>query len=286
MKKTFFALACVIGLMFFASCTQEQINEIMEQKPTVAFIAEAGFISSNTSAYVGDSLNFKFKVAPNSGSESELVSLTFVVVGNGTELVNENIEIAEPTGENIYVRTVVPTVANTYAVTVTVKDAAGKMNAAAVSVDYVEPTVAELGVYSGDLTLTGHVVTDQLILGQQLDQDIDTVTLPTVITMGSVGEDNRIRATFEIDGSPVSLYCTKDGNNLTFDPFQLNHTITVFTDINLALTVNATAVLNEEEGTLDVTADATGTGTLTIPLMNPLIDFNGNIQGILNVVAE
>ena len=53
MKKLTFALACIIGMMFFASCTQEQIDEVMAQKPTVEFMSDEGLTSGDRIAAAG-----------------------------------------------------------------------------------------------------------------------------------------------------------------------------------------------------------------------------------------
>lgn len=285
MKKLFFAMACFIGLMFFASCTQEQINEIMEQRPVVEFVAGEGFISNNTSAFVEEELNFKFKVAPNSGSQSELVSLTFnVATINGADLVNENIVITEPTGENVFTRTVTPTEANTYVVTVTVTDAAGKTNAAAVSVNYVEPTVAEIGVFEGVMVIAGHVTSDS-ISNQHIDQDLDTLFLPTTITLGALEEGNRVVATFVIDGTPVTLYSTMEGNHITFDQFNFNRTVNLMiVDFVLNIVMNAQADIVDD--TMTLTGNVTGTGTPTILFVQLHANMTGSVEGTFAKTAK
>ena len=284
MKKIFFAMACFIGLMFFASCTQEQINEIMEQKPVVSFVAEEGFISNNTSVFVGEEMNFKFKVAPNSGSQSELVSLTFnVATINATDFLNENIEITEPTVESVFTRTVAPTDANTYVVTVTVKDAAGKMNAAVVTVDYVQPIAAEIGVFEGVMVIAGHVTTDS-ISNQHIDQDLDTLFLPTTITLGTLEENNRVAATFVIDGTPVTLYSTMEDNHITFDQFNFNRTVNVFVDFVLNIVMNTEADIVDD--TMTLTGNVTGTGTPTLLFVQLHANMTGTVEGTFAKTAK
>ena len=155
MRKLFFALACVVGLMTFASCTQEVIDDIMAQKPVAEFVAGDGLISVNTSVYLGETLNFKVKVAPNSGSESELAHFDFSITNlTGATVFNENPEITNPAGENFFEFAYTPTAASTYAVTATVTDKAGKANVVTVVVDCVEPVIEGLGTYEIDIDVS------------------------------------------------------------------------------------------------------------------------------------
>lgn len=286
MKKILLSLTCLVTIMFFASCTQEQIDDFLEKKPNVAFVEAEGFISTNTSMFVGTELNFQIKVSPNAGSESPLASLSFEVMDNlsGETVFTDNPEITDPNGESLISESFTPTYASNYTITATVKDEAGKMNIATIIIDYVQPTSAEIGVFEGTLVLNGHISTIQEYVGYQLDQDLDPIDLPTSITLGSVEDGERIKATFVIDGSPVSLYCTQDGENLLFDEFHFTKTINIILDINLDFTVNATGILTGN--TLTLTGETSGTGSVNIPVINPQVSMTGEISGTLENKAE
>ena len=284
MKKLFFAMACVIGLMTFASCTQEQINEIMEQKPEVAFVSEEGFISGNTSVYVGTELNFKVRVAPNSGSESELAHFDFSITDlTGATVFNENPTFTDPNGENVFEFNFTPEVASTYAVTATITDKAGKANIATVVVDYVQPVVEGLGTFTGIININGHVATNEVV-GYTYNDDYNMENLETTITLGAVGEDNRISATLDIDGSPVTLYGTMENNTITFDEFHFNKTITITLDITLDLAMNITGVIENDVLTLSGTAN--GSGKTQVLLVVVEANYEGTVDGTLNKVVE
>lgn len=284
MKKFFFALACVVGLMTFASCTQEVIDDIMAQKPVAEFVAGDGLISVNTSVYLGETLNFKVKVAPNSGSESELAHFDFSITNlTGATVFNENPEITNPTGENFFEFAYTPTAASTYAVTATVTDKAGKANVVNVVVDCVEPVIEGLGTFAGAIDILGHVTTNEVI-GYTYDADYNMEQLATTLTLGVVDENNRVSATLEIDGTPVTLYGTLAEGTITFDEFHFNKTISITVDVTLDLVMNMTGVLADNVLTLSGTA--TGTGSTMVLVAQVTANYEGTVNGTLNKVAE
>ena len=287
MKKLFFGLACLIGLMFFASCTQEVIDDIMAQKPTVEFVSGEGFISGNTGAYIGTQLNFKVRIAPNTSSESELAHFDFSITDlAGNTVFNENPEITNPASDSTFSFSFTPATASTYAVTATVTDKAGKSNVAMLTVDYVEPISESIGTYTGTITLSGHIKSNEIAGYQTYDQDMDPEELATTITIGSVGENGHVRATLDIDGTPVSLYGTmaEDGT-ITFDTFNFSKTINLFVDVTLNLTMELTGRIGEDD-VLTLEGPANGSGKTQVFIAYLEVNFEGNIEGRLEKVAE
>ena len=284
MKRFFFALACVIGLMTFASCTQEVIDDIMAQKPVVEFVTEEGMVSTNTSIYLGEELNFKVKVAPNSGSESQLAHFDFSITDlTGATVFNQNPEFTDPTTENFFEFTFTPEAASTYAVTATVTDQAGKANVATVVVDCVEPVLEGLGTFNGTIDIIGHVTTNEVV-GYTYDGDYNMEGLVTTLTLGTVDENNRVSATLEIDGTPVTLYGTMTEGTITFDEFHFNKTITITVDVTLDLVMNMTGVI--ENDVLTLSGTATGAGSTMVIVLQVTADYNGTISGTLEKVVE
>lgn len=284
MKKLAFALACIIGMMFFASCTQEQIDEIMAQKPTVEFVSGDGLIANNTSVYVGTVLNFKVKVAPNSGSNSELTHFDFSITDlSGNTVFNENPEISNPTGENYFEFAFSPETASTYAVTATITDQAGKSNVAAVSVDYVQPVIEGMGTFEGMINIIGHVTTNEIV-GYTYDDDYNIEELVTSITLGTVEEGNRVSATLVIDGSPVTLYGTMEDGTITFDEFHFNRAINITLEVTLDLTMNIVGVL--ENDVLTLTGTAVGSGSTVVLFQTFQANYEGTVEGSLSKVVE
>lgn len=285
MKKLFFGLACIIGLMFFASCTQEQIDDIMAQKPTVEFVAEEGYISGNTGMYLGEELKFKVKVAPNSGSEAALSHFDFSVTDlSGDTYYNDNPEITKPNEENIFEYNLTPNYPSTFVVTATITDVNGKVNLVKVVVDYVQPVVEGIGTFSGNININGHITSNEIAGQQAYDQDYNLENLATTLTLGAVDEGNRVIATLEIDGTPVTIYGTMVDGNITFDEFNFNKTITLFVDVTLDLTMNMTGVL--ENDVLTLSGNATGEGKTMVLVVEFKVNFEGNIEGSLEKVVE
>lgn len=278
-------MACIIGLMFFASCTQEQIDDIMAQKPVVEFVSGEGYISGNTGVYVGETLNFKVKVAPNSGSEAALSHFDFSVTdATGATVFNDNPEFTDPNGENYFEYVLTPEYASTFVVTATVTDVNGKANFVNVVVNYVEPVTEGIGTFSGIINIMGHVTTNEVV-GYTYDGDYNIDTLATTLTLGVVGDDNRVSATLDIDGTPVTLYGTMDENNtITFDEFHFNKTITITVDVTLDLTMNMTGVL--ENDVLTLSGTAAGSGKTQVIVLVVEANFDGTIDGSLEKVAE
>ena len=286
MKKLFFGMACIIGLMFFASCTQEVIDDIMAQKPTVEFVAEEGYISGNTGVYFNEEeLNFKVKVAPNSGSEAALSHFDFSITDmTGATVVNENPEITKPNEENIFEFTFKPTYPSTYVVTATITDANGKVNLVKVVVDCVEPVVEGIGTFSGMININGHITSNEIAGQQAYDQDYNLENLATTLTLGAVDEENRVSATLDIDGTPVTIYGTMVDGAITFDEFQFNKTINLFVDVTLDLKMNMNGVLADDVLTLSGTA--VGSGKTQVVLVFLEVNFDGTIDGSLEKVVE
>lgn len=285
MKKLFFAMACFMGLMFFASCDSEVINEIMEQKPTVELVSEEGFISSNTSVYVGTELNFKVKVAPNSGSESPLAHFDFSITNaSGTTVFNENPEFTDPSGENIFTFSYTPNVASTYIVTATVTDEAGKANVDGVTIDYVEPVVEGIGTFEGLMTINGHITSNSVQNLPAYDEDYDINDLPIQIVLGT-NDEGKINATLDIDGTPVTLYATQDGDNLVFDEFHFNREIELMPqNVVLDLIINMTGVMDGDNLTLSGTCSGAGSTTIVVVVFE--VNLEGTLTGELQKVAE
>ena len=284
MKKLFFALACVIGLTFFASCDPEVLNSLTGQKPDVEFVEAEGFISSNSSFELGEPLNFQIKITPNESTQSPLTRLDFDITGaDGVSVFHEAPTITDPNGENIFTFSFTPDNTSLYAVTATVNDEAGKVNATALTVDYVESIVEEIGTFKGNLNINGRIVSDEPILGNQLNDTIEIKDIVTEIMMGYTA-NGKVRVSLNIDGTPVSVYCTQEGNTFVFDPFIFTTKITVIAEVNLELTANISGVL--EGDALTIQGVTRGSGKANIPATDIRVTLNGEINGVLDKEVE
>ena len=283
MKKVLFALACFFSSFFFASCTQEQFNDFLEKKPNISFVEEEGYISNNNSVLIGTELSFKIKASPNAGSKSPLARIVFTITDINGKIVKESRPtIQDPTVETVFIESFTTDKASTYAITATVTDEAGKVNIAELTVTYMNPVIAEIGVFKGNLAILGRVTTDGGIIPgtNPIDEPLDISDIVTRITLGSV-ENNKINAMIDIEGTPVIFEATQNGNDLVFDEFIFNKAINLYgVDIELNITVNMTGVLENDVLTLDGTASGTGVvKVLGINVNVNLID--GTITGEL-----
>ena len=287
MKKLSLALACIIGMMFFASCNPDAIDDLLKQKPTVEFVSGDDLVSDFSGFWVGTELHFQIMVAPNATSQSAIQSVHFAIHDlNGNAAYTDDPEITNPNGETVIDETFVSQVPSTYTVSALVKDAAGRENTVVFTVDYVEPIQAVIGKFGGNVVIKGHVKADQTLGTYSLDDDFETEELYSEVVLGTI-EGDRVLATFEIDGRPVSLHCTQNDNTFTFDEFHFNRAIPVSNlGVRLDITVNATATL--EDGVFTLAGTSTGIGAITgISLLNATATLsNGTIDGVFNQITE
>lgn len=281
MKKFTFALACVIGMMFFASCDPEVVEEIMEQKPEVSFVTEEGYISGNANLLVGTDLNFKVSISPNSSSLSELVSFDFSIANVAGEIVyNRTPEILDPTNENIYIFDDLPELpASTYTVSATVNDAAGKTNVAVLVVDYVLPIEEGLGTFVGTMNIQGHLFSNEIAGYETYDMDTVLRDIPVTLVLGTVDDNNHVVGTFYVEDTPITLYGTMEGNIITFDEFRFYKVINLFVDVQLEYVMNITGVL--ENDAIYLGGSTFGTGETQVLLAILTVTLDGTMDGYL-----
>ena len=274
-------MACVIGMMFFASCDPEVVEEIMEQKPEVSFVTEEGYISGNANLLVGTDLNFKVSISPNSSSLSELVSFDFSIANVAGEIVyNRTPEILDPTNENIYIFDDLPELpASTYTVSATVNDAAGKTNVAVLVVDYVLPIEEGLGTFVGTMNIQGHLFSNEIAGYETYDMDTVLRDIPVTLVLGTVDDNNHVVGTFYVEDTPITLYGTMEGNIITFDEFRFYKVINLFVDVQLEYVMNITGVL--ENDAIYLGGSTFGTGETQVLLAILTVTLDGTMDGYL-----
>ena len=85
MKKLALALACLVSVAFFASCTEKVENP----EPSIAILAEEGYVADNSVVDLNAEVNFGFVVASNAETNKGLTTL--VVSIDGTEWANKDL---------------------------------------------------------------------------------------------------------------------------------------------------------------------------------------------------
>lgn len=132
MKKLALALVCLMGVAFFASCDPENVVENPE--PSIAVIAEEGYLTDGQVIEMFEIYSYGFKVASNPDTQKELAKLVVKCndeiicdsVISGTEFEYRDEISVEPAEREIV---------GSVEITATVTDAAGKVNTATIKVD-------------------------------------------------------------------------------------------------------------------------------------------------------
>lgn len=287
MKKLFFALACVIGLMTFTSCDPEMMDELMEQKPEISLVEAEGQIWHNIGVRLGTELVFQVKVAPNSGSMSELTGLDFTVKNlNGVTLYSESGDIENPAGENTIEFSYEPTEASTYTCTFTVTDAAGKSKEVKVIVICSESVENVNGIYSGNLDMTGYVTTNEIAGYEGYDHQEQSINgIPVTLTLGEVDATGNIPVGVEVEDTYVSIMSTLVDNTLTVNGIYFYSALNLFVRVHVEFTVNIVGVI--DNGVMELTGTATGAGEAQVLTAKLEVAFeDGTLEGTLEEVVE
>ena len=275
-------MACIIGLMFFASCNPETFNELLEQKPSIEFVEADGNVQNNATVYAGTELLFQVKMEPNATSSSPLKTLTFTILDtNGNSLMDETTDLTSIEGNPIQIqKTYVPENATTLMVNAVVEDQAGKKNTAAMNITVIAPPSEEefIGNFAGQVSIVCDVTSDN----PQLDgQQLNTGELPTEISL-SCDADNNALASFTLDGTDIIISGKRNGNKFTFDQFQYTRTVNLVFDIDLNINITMTGVL--EDDILTISGDANGTGSALFNMVQA--NLQGQIEGQMERIAE
>ena len=295
MKKLTITLACIIGMMFFASCDPEVIEEIMEQAPTVEFVAQTGYISQDTTILMEAEptpWNFKFKVAPNENSESPLAELSFKVAYEDSEsgecIINQLLDIEDPTG-GTYTATFTPNAAEDayYVVTVTVKDEAGKENLAFLLIHYANPVNGTMGVYEGTMTIAGHLTSNEIQNVGSFDMDTAFNDIPVEIRLDDLG-NNQVSAEVKIEGRLAVVYGTINNNVITFNEFTFSKDIELGGAVTIPITLdfNMNMIGTISGSMLTLSGEANGHGESQVLVAIVRVDMDGTIDGTLTEVNE
>lgn len=283
MKKLAFALACIIGLMFFASCDPE----LLEQKPEVQFVEGEGFYTHNIGVRLGTELKFKVRVAPNSGSESELKSVEFIITNANNERVFEEHPVIEnPAAETDFVFSYTPNKLSAYTVTVNVADEAGKTNIAAIVVGCFENVQAgEFGAFRGDMDLHGYVSSNE-IAGHETYQheEVEVNDVPVTVTLGEVDGDN-IHIGLDVEDSYVALWGKWENNTVTILNIDFYKAINLFVSVSVHFNTNITGVIENDVMTLSGTAEGNGTAQVVAAKLEVSFE-EGSLEGELQKITD
>lgn len=278
MKKLSLSLLCIIGMLFFASCDPELINNLFAQKPNIEFVEEEGYISQNCQVEFGNPLAFHIRVSPNDSTDNALKKLTFTIVDidNGQNVLFEDvIRIEENQHETLdFYETYTPQVAANLNISAIIEDSSETKNAADLVVDYFTPGV-EIGKYEGNIQITGQLQSNNPTFD---NTPFDSGDIFAKITLDSIPGTNKINATLDIDGTPINIKCEKNGNTVAFTEFHFIKSYVFITSIDLDFTVNMVATLRNDNAVLTLDGTTVAKGDIIDMLT---IDMDGVLTGEL-----
>lgn len=287
MKKLFFALACVIGLMTFTSCDSDFMQDLLEQKPQIELVETEGYIWHNIGVRLGTELNFQVKATPNSGSMSELTDVDLTVKNSeGTVIYSASGNIEDPTSENIVEFSYQPTEASTYTCTFTVTDAANKSKEVKVIVICSEPVENVNGLYNGTLNMTGYVTTNEIAgYGVYNHEEVPVNDIPVTLTLGEIDEEGNVLVGVDVEDTYVAIMGTMEESTVTINGIYFFSAMNLFVRVDVEFNVNIVGVIDNGVMTLSGTATGTGEAQVLTTKLNVTFE-DGTLEGTLNEVAE
>lgn len=287
MKKFFFVMACVIGLMTITSCDPEIMQDLLQQKPEIELIEAEGYISHNIGVRLGTELNFMVTVAPNSGSLSELTDVDFSIKNsNGTVIWSESGDIEDPANENTLEFKYEPTEASTYTCTITVTDAANKSKEVKVIVVCSEPVESVNGIYGGMIDLTGYVTTNEIAGHDTYNHEEVTVPgVPITLTLGEIDEEGNVLVGVDVEDSYVAVMGTMEENVLTVNGIYFYSAVGLFVSVNIEFNINIVGEIGEGVMVLSGTAEGEGEAQVLTAKLEASFE-EGTLEGTLEEITE
>ena len=279
MKKLSLSLLCIVGMLFFASCDPELLNELFSQKPNIEFVEEEGYISKNCQVEFGTPLAFHIRVSPNDSTDYALKKLTFTImdVDNGQTVIFEDVINIEENQHDVldFYETYTPEVAANLNVSAIIEDSNEAKNVADLVIDYYTPGI-EIGKYEGNIQITGQLQSNNPTID---GTPFDSGDIFTKITLDSIPGTNQINATLDIDGTPINIKCEKNGNTVAFAEYHFVKNYVFVTSIDLDFTVNMVATLSDDNAILTLDGTTTAKGNVIEVLS---IDMDGVLTGELH----
>ena len=288
MKKVALLVAC-IGVLFFASCTEE-VLDLLKKKPQVEFVKDAEHPSDAYSIMVGESITFTVQIAPNEETNAALKEFIFTIKNpsdNDAVVFEDRQTITEDLyATHVFEETFTATETGNYTVTATVKDENDAENVAAVYLDCASPIVDEIGTFKGVLKIAGGLTVDNPLTGPA-ELSLDATDVDVTVTLGNTAEDGVAEAQLNIDGSLVTLQCQKDNGTFRFDTFHFTKPIDLVSLATVEFDIEITDMVGVLDGdVLNVTAKASGDGSFMLSLLTATVKLDGTMEGPLDKMKE
>ena len=288
MKKLFFVMACVIGMMTFTSCDPSAIDDLMKQKPEISLLQGEDLFTHNTGVRVGTELNFQVKVAPNSSSMSPIANVKFTVKDlNGNLLKSESPEFEDPSVENIFdFSFTAEDSETTYVFTFTVTDQASKSNEIIVNVISSEVVEPINGIYSGLINLHGYITTNEIAGHETYNHEEKELNdIPVTIYFGETNEQGQAHIGIEVEDTYMSFWCPMESNTIDLNEFVYYQSVELFVNVVVAVTANIDCEVEDGVMTLSGTAEGIGEATVLLAKLDVKLE-EGTLEGTLVEVTE
>ena len=273
MKKSTFALACLVGLALMASCKKDPVA------PTITAIQNEGYATENTQIYSGDEITVGFNA-----TGEKLTKLEITLTENGNVL-NTSQAIIENLATYSHSASFTVAATGTVTVTGTVTDAVGQTASKSFNIVCNEkPNAKFVGVYEGDALITGtlNIVPNNM---DPMQQDLQDEPISIKLHMASGDDVDKVVATVTINDqeSPNPINGTVEGNKVTFEalnaPFNLNYDYNGMNiNIPFDMTYNITGTLND--GMLGLEGECKGNGNFNL-FISGTVEIEGTIGGSL-----
>jgi len=276
MRKSTFAMACLVVLTLFASCSKDPVA------PTIdIFGGDEGevCVTENAQVYSGDEIIVGFM-----GNGENITKVEVVVSQNGTVLDSYLKTWENPVSD--FDITCDFTIEATGAVNIkgTVTDANEQTASKSFDIYYNEkPNAKFVGHYDGDALINGTYDIQVSSMDPIHDNMVDQ-PFPTILAIEAGDDMNEVLATVTINDQTNTVRGSVDGNQVVFEA--INDTYTMHYNysgmdipITLDMTYNITGTLNE--GMLDLEGNCKGNGEFNMFIFNGTIEMEGTVGGSL-----
>ena len=144
-------------------------------------------------------------------------------------------------------------------------------------IDVIEPGI-RLGSYEGTLQATGTLQSDFAFL----DNVPMEIPMHTILLLDSIPNKDRLNATIIIEGVPMTVECTRNGNLLTLDESSFNLTFNHVEDIDMVFHANLTDIFLPSDDQIEINGNLFGSGHTAVYTNMTAVDWvNGQLKGIL-----
>ena len=259
MKKLTFALACIIGLMFCASCKKDT-------KLTITPIKTQGYVTDGTQVNIGETIKFGFDAE---GTDLDIFSYKITA---GDSSIGEEIFLEKQTAYS-FTGSYDAEIGGTVTIVGTIKNAKGEIASSTVTFTVLEPENHKfIGNYAG--TLKGQASIE--IMGQT--QELDEIEYDAQLELLAGENDNEVKAHYAQEGTEYDVTGVCNGNVVTFEPITVIYSETG-TDMEIVINLKGTL----EGSNLLVEGTAETGGEIQMPQLPMPVPFvmHINVNGTL-----